>query len=122
MVRLASRRALHRHLAGTDHRKKTARNCHVSFRRRVLLACEEAEMNANSQSSCNIVILGGGYAGLMAALSLRARGRNQRVVLVNAVDEFVERVRLQEAIARPIAARIPSLSQLLAGSGIEFVL
>src|SRR5262249_16395966 len=39
-----------------------------------------------------------------------------------AIDEFVERVRLQEAIARPIAARIPSLSQLLAGSGIELVL
>ena len=78
-------------------------------------------MNANGNSSCNIVILGGGYAGLMAALSLRARRRNQRVVLVNAIDEFVERVRLQEAIARPIRARIPSLSRLLAGSGIEFV-
>jgi hypothetical protein len=30
-------------------------------------------------------------------------------VLVNAVDQFVERVRLQEEIVRPIAARIPSI-------------
>jgi NADH dehydrogenase FAD-containing subunit len=79
-------------------------------------------MTTKGQSLCDIVILGAGYAGLMAALRLSGVSRRkQRIMLVNAIDQFVERVRLQEAIARPIAARIPSISTLLAGSGIEFI-
>jgi hypothetical protein len=58
----------------------------------------------------------------MAALSLGgARGKGRRIALVNQSDAFIERVRLQETIARPIAARIPSITVLLAGSGFEFI-
>jgi NADH dehydrogenase len=43
------------------------------------------------------VILGGGYAGLLCALKLKAAG--QPVLLVNGSDQFVERVRLHQLAA-----------------------
>jgi NADH:ubiquinone reductase (H+-translocating) len=80
-------------------------------------------MTTNTPSShYHIVILGAGYAGLMAALRLgKAEGKLGRVALINAEDAFVERVRLQETVARSIATRIPSISTLLADSGVEFI-
>jgi len=75
----------------------------------------------------DVVILGAGYAGLMAALRLRRRKRGPRkqpqlrIALVNGGDEFIERVRLQERISGPVAPRIPSIATLLAGTGIAFV-
>jgi NADH dehydrogenase len=75
----------------------------------------------------DVVILGAGYAGLMAALRLRRRRhgpqkqRRLRIALVNSSDEFIERVRTQERISGPVAPRIPSIAAFLAGSGIEFV-
>lgn len=69
-----------------------------------------------------VVILGAGYAGLMAALRLSRRRRGpRRLALVNGSDQFVERVRLQEGICGPVAPRIPSIAALVAGTGIEFV-
>ncbi|MGW5053831.1 NAD(P)/FAD-dependent oxidoreductase [Actinokineospora sp. NPDC004072] len=56
-----------------------------------------------------IVVLGGGYAGLMAANAL---GRKAQVRLVNERDTFVERVRLhqlaagQELVRRPLAGLV----------------
>jgi NADH dehydrogenase len=69
----------------------------------------------------DIVILGAGYAGLMAALRLDRKKGNLRIALVSASDRFLERVRLQESIVAPVAARIPSISAFLAGSNIEFL-
>ncbi|HEY4404996.1 MAG TPA: FAD-dependent oxidoreductase [Xanthobacteraceae bacterium] len=75
----------------------------------------------------DVVIMGAGYAGLMAALRLgrRKRGphgqKHLRVALVNGSDQFIERVRLQERIAGPVAARIASIATLLAGTGIDFI-
>jgi NADH dehydrogenase len=75
----------------------------------------------------DVVILGAGYAGLMAALRLRRRRRGPqnhrqlRIALVNGSDQFIERVRLQERISGPVAPRIPSIAALVAGTGIEFV-
>jgi NADH dehydrogenase len=75
----------------------------------------------------DVVILGAGYAGLMAALRLRRRKRGPqkhrpwRIALVNGGDQFIERVRLQEGISGPVAPRIPSIAALLAGTGIEFI-
>src|SRR5262245_741741 len=70
----------------------------------------------------SVVVLGGGYAGTLAALRVagRARGAGVRVTLVNAADTFVERIRLhQVATHQPLARR--SLPGLLAGSGVEFL-
>jgi NADH dehydrogenase len=69
----------------------------------------------------DVVILGAGYAGLMAALRLSRKRRELRIALVSASDRFVERVRLQESIVAPVAARIPSISAFLTGSNIEFL-
>jgi NADH:quinone reductase (non-electrogenic) len=71
--------------------------------------------------SYDVVILGAGYAGLMAALRLNRKRLQLRVVLVNASDRFLERVRLQESIVAPVAPRISSISAFLAGTGIEFI-
>ena len=68
----------------------------------------------------DVVILGAGYAGLMAALRLSWKRRKLRIALVSASDRFLERVRLQESIVAPVAARIPSISAFLAGTNIEF--
>ncbi|AKU98365.1 NADH dehydrogenase [Labilithrix luteola] len=67
-----------------------------------------------------IVILGAGYAGMLAALraSRRARGRAE-MVLVNADDHFVERIRLhQHAMGESL--RRWSIASLLAGTGVRF--
>jgi NADH dehydrogenase FAD-containing subunit len=89
----------------------------------------EPDMNdlPNDDLRYDIVILGAGYAGLMAALRLRRRKRrpqgrrHRRIALVNGTDRFIERVRLQEQISGPVSPRIPSIAALLAGTGIEFV-
>ncbi|MBP3037757.1 FAD-dependent oxidoreductase [Arthrobacter sp. zg-ZUI100] len=48
----------------------------------------------------NVVIVGGGYAGVMAANRLAATGRSGHdVVLVNPGERFVERIRLHEYAA-----------------------
>jgi NADH:ubiquinone reductase (H+-translocating) len=76
--------------------------------------------SANS-SSHQVVILGAGYAGLMAALGLSGRNRIGSVALISERDEFVERIRLQEALAGQVPARIPSLAGFLAKTGIAFI-
>jgi NADH dehydrogenase len=69
----------------------------------------------------DVVILGAGYAGLMAALRLGQKRQKLRIALVNASDRFLERVRLQESIVTEVKPRISSISAFLAGTGIEFI-
>jgi NADH dehydrogenase FAD-containing subunit len=69
----------------------------------------------------DVVVLGAGYAGLMAALRLSQRRLGLRVALVNADEAFVERIRLQEAMVAPVKPRIASLSAYLAGTPVEFI-
>ena len=78
--------------------------------------------NHVSTNLVRIVILGGGYAGVMAALRLanRTRGESVKITLVNGRDAFVERTRLHEATVgnHPPA---PSLSAMLGEAGVHFV-
>ncbi|GAA0509445.1 NADH dehydrogenase FAD-containing subunit [Saccharopolyspora erythraea NRRL 2338] len=67
-----------------------------------------------------IVVLGAGYAGLLAARRI-AEGVDARVTLVNAADEFVERVRLHQAAAGQRLHRWP-LEDIVRDAGIELVL
>ncbi|MFD0684460.1 NAD(P)/FAD-dependent oxidoreductase [Actinomadura fibrosa] len=69
-----------------------------------------------------VVVLGGGYTGMMAAIRLahRARRTGVRITLVNPSARFVERLRTHQVAAGQTLAehRIPDL---LAGTGIGFV-
>ena len=64
------------------------------------------------------LILGGGYAGVNAALRLRLRDKNVKITLVNERPHFVERIRNHEIAAGNGPRRMP-LAKVL-GPGIQF--
>jgi NADH dehydrogenase len=65
----------------------------------------------------NVLVLGAGYAGLMAALRLSRRaGGGARVTVVNGSDGFMERIRLHQ-LAAGQRLRVHSVSGLLARRG-----
>jgi NADH dehydrogenase len=73
----------------------------------------------NSSSRRNIVIAGGGYAGVSAALRLaRQRVDGARIVLVNERREFVERIRLHQRVAGQDVG-MHSLAALVRGTPVE---
>jgi NADH dehydrogenase FAD-containing subunit len=69
-----------------------------------------------------VVVVGGGYAGLATALGLAGRTRRDDVgiMLVNPVARFTERLRLHQVAAGQQLAEL-SIPDRCAGSGIEFV-
>jgi hypothetical protein len=80
-----------------------------------------ATQTTRNFSSYDVVILGAGYAGLMAALRLSQKRRGLRIALVSIRDQFLERVRLQETIVAAVAPRIASISAFVAGTNVEFI-
>lgn len=69
-----------------------------------------------------VIVLGGGYAGTLAALSIagRTKGPTVEVVLVNGADHFVERIRHHQLAAGQQSRQQP-FADLLAGSRVRFV-
>ena len=74
-----------------------------------------------SEQTTKIVVLGGGYAGIIAAL--RIAGKTKRldtaVTLINGLDYFVERLRLHEQATGTELDGKP-LTQMLAGTKVQF--
>jgi len=66
-----------------------------------------------------VVILGGGYAGVNAALRLRLRNQYAKMTLVNERPEFIERIRNHQLAAGETLRRL-ELQHVL-GAGILFV-
>ncbi|MBT2458977.1 NAD(P)/FAD-dependent oxidoreductase [Streptomyces sp. ISL-86] len=69
-----------------------------------------------------VLVLGAGYAGLMAAIrtALRTRRTGGQVTLVNPSDRFTERLRMHQlAAGQPLADH--RIEALVAGTGIVFV-
>jgi NADH:ubiquinone reductase (H+-translocating) len=71
------------------------------------------------RARARVVVLGGGYAGQLAAQALAVR-TDAAVTLVDEADRFVQRVRLHE-VAAGSAAAAPRYTDLLAGTGVRFV-
>ncbi|MCB0166041.1 MAG: FAD-dependent oxidoreductase [Anaerolineae bacterium] len=70
----------------------------------------------------HIVVLGGGYGGMMAALRLAGKSKRltTTVTLVNALDYFVERPRLHEQ-ATGVQLKNRSMAYMLRGTKVDFV-
>ena len=70
----------------------------------------------------NILVLGGGYGGTMAALRLAGKTKrlDATVTLVNALDHFVERPRLHEQATGATLNHRP-FAQMLRGTRVQFV-
>jgi NADH:quinone reductase (non-electrogenic) len=69
-----------------------------------------------------IVILGGGYSGIMAArrLAYQTSKQNVEITLVNGLDHFVQRIRLHQTAANQTLPHTP-IPQILAGTDVRFV-
>ncbi|MFD3746026.1 NAD(P)/FAD-dependent oxidoreductase [Nocardia sp. NPDC058633] len=67
----------------------------------------------------NIVVIGAGYAGTVAANRLRKKAPDARITVVNPRGDFIERVRLHEQIAGSGTATRPLGEMLRDGIAIE---
>jgi NADH dehydrogenase FAD-containing subunit len=74
-----------------------------------------------SSADYEVIVLGAGYAGLMAALGLAGRNPLSRIALVSESDQFVERIRLQEGISGAVAPRLAPLATFLADTKVSFI-
>ncbi|MBI1277930.1 MAG: hypothetical protein GC179_07360 [Anaerolineaceae bacterium] len=75
-----------------------------------------------TESKTRIIIIGAGYAGLVATVRLAGKTRKQNVsiTLVNAADVFVERLRLHEMAASPTIPQ-KRITDILDGTGVDFI-
>ncbi|MGY0501372.1 NAD(P)/FAD-dependent oxidoreductase [Nocardia sp. FBN12] len=67
----------------------------------------------------DIVVIGAGYAGTLAANRLRKRAPDAHITVVNPRDDFIERVRLHEQIAGSGTAARPLTEMLADGIACE---
>lgn len=67
-----------------------------------------------------IVVLGAGYAGMMAAVRLSTQTRHADITLINASDQFVERIRMHQRATGQALKQRPIL-RMLRGTGVKFL-
>ncbi|MEM7134360.1 MAG: FAD-dependent oxidoreductase [Chloroflexota bacterium] len=69
----------------------------------------------------NILILGGGFAGVMAALRVahKTKRLDTAIILINGLEHFVERPRLHEA-ATGTSLKARPIPQMLRGANVSF--
>ncbi len=82
----------------------------------------ESDVRDGAKTMNETVILGGGYAGVTAALSLAARTRKRgdvHITLVNAQRRFTERLRLHQTASGQELADL-QIPEIVAGTGITF--
>jgi NADH dehydrogenase, FAD-containing subunit len=82
---------------------------------------DQSDVIAQSLNHHDVLILGAGYAGMMAALRLAGRRELRTIALVNERDVFVERVRLQESLRAPLPSPLRPLQEWLGRTRIEFI-
>ncbi|WP_437874856.1 FAD-dependent oxidoreductase [Sorangium sp. So ce513] len=85
---------------------------------------ERKQSGADVPGRARVVVVGGGYAGVVAALRIAGKAARRRVpvsvALVNPSPLFVERIRLHELAAGRAPRRI-ELARLLGARGVELV-
>ncbi|ASD21766.1 hypothetical protein B7495_06370 [Cryobacterium sp. LW097] len=90
-----------------DGPRASAARCHVSAEAAVI-TCDPARFRErdrmSTRSEHRVVVIGAGYAGILAANRVQAsltaaEGRRVRVAMVNPRTDFIERVRLHEVAA-----------------------
>ena len=74
------------------------------------------------QQNAQILVLGAGYGGMMAALRLAGKTKNEatEITLINAVDHFVQRPRLHQ-LATDQKVPTKSMVEMLRGTNVRFV-
>jgi NADH:ubiquinone reductase (H+-translocating) len=81
----------------------------------------QSDVIAEPPKHYDVLILGAGYAGMMAALRLAGRREVRTIALVNERDFFVERVRLQESLSAPLLPPLRPLPEWFGFTRIEFI-
>lgn len=71
--------------------------------------------NSTDPNITRVVVVGGGYAGVLAANRLQRPGVD--ITLVNPRPDFVERIRLHQMIAGTHTATVPYADVLAPASG-----
>ncbi|MCC6975263.1 MAG: FAD-dependent oxidoreductase [Anaerolineae bacterium] len=66
-----------------------------------------------------VVIIGGGYGGILTAIRLSRRQNKAQITLINPRDHFVERIRLHQTAVGTKPRRL-SIPEMLRGTGVHF--
>src|SRR5258706_3856429 len=78
--------------------------------------------NLMIQNKTQVLVIGAGYAGLLATMRLAMKSRNQdiQITLVNPSDIFIERPRLHQ-FATNQQLKQQSIPEILNGTGVQFI-